>query len=73
MKNIFESEFQFLYLFEAVMISVIFHPLLRMWLAVKGNKYVMMCFNRKSSYFTPVIELQPSKKSDIGKTNIMCL
>ena len=55
------------------MFRVIFHPLLRMWLIVKGNKYVMMCCNRKSSYFTPVIELQPSKKRDIGKKNFMDL
>ena len=54
------------------MLRAIFSPLFHMWLTLKGDSYVMMCFNRKSTYLTPVIELQPSNQNDmIGKINFM--
>ena len=54
------------------MLRAIFCPLFRMWLTLKGDSYVMMCLNRKSTSLTPVIELQPSNQNDmIGKIIFM--
>ena len=57
----------FSWFIKAVMLSVIFHLLSRMFYAIKSHSSIMMCFNRKSTSLTPVIELQSLKQNDIGK------